>query len=122
MSRAYDETLLALAEAAAAAAGRPFRRGVYAGLKGPSLETPVEVRFLRSAGADAVGFSTVQEVIAAVHGGMRVLGLSTITNVHDPDRPEPASVEAIIDVAGKAARDLGKVIAGVVERLEPADR
>ena len=118
MGRAYDETLLALAEAAAA--GRSFRRGVYAGLKGPSLETPAEVRLLRSAGADAVGFSTVQEVIAAVHGGMRVLGLSTITNVHDPDRPEPASVEAIIDVAGKAARDLGNVIAGVVERIEPA--
>jgi purine-nucleoside phosphorylase len=117
MSRAYDEALRALAEAAAAAAGRPLRRGVYAGLKGPSLETPAEIRFLRSAGADAVGFSTVHEVIAAVHGGMRVLGLSTITNLHDPDRPEPASVEAIIDVAGKAARTLGSVIAGVVERL-----
>jgi purine-nucleoside phosphorylase len=73
---------------------------------------------LRTAGADAVGFSTVQEVIAAVHGGMRVLGLSTITNVHDPDHPQPASVEEIIDVAGKAARVLGKVMAGVVEKLE----
>ncbi len=119
MSRAYDPGLRGIAEAAAAHEGIALQKGVYAGLKGPSLETPAEVRFLRTVGADAVGFSTVQEVIAAVHGGMRVLGLSTITNVHDPDRPEPASVEEIIEVAGAAARKLGKVIAGVLERLTP---
>ena len=117
MSGAYDAGLRRIADAAASAANIRLQRGVYAGLKGPSLETPAEVRFLQTAGADAVGFSTVQEVIAAVHGGMRVLGLSTITNVHDPDHPEPASVEAIIDVAGRSAGALGKVIAGVVERL-----
>jgi purine-nucleoside phosphorylase len=119
MSGAYDSALRRMADAAAAAAAIRLQKGVYAGLKGPSLETPAEVRFLQTAGADAVGFSTVQEVIAAVHGGMRVLGLSAITNVHDPDNPQPASVEEIIDVAASAARDLGKVIAGVVERLGP---
>ena len=118
MGGAYDRGLRLIADAAAAAANLRLRSGVYAGLKGPSLETPAEVRFLRTAGADAVGFSTVQEVIAAVHAGMRVLGLSTITNVHDPDHPEPASVEKIIEVAGRSAQDLGKVIAGVVERLD----
>ncbi|MGD8368328.1 MAG: purine-nucleoside phosphorylase [Desulfobacterales bacterium] len=118
MGAAYAPELQAIADAAAAAAGIRLQKGVYAGLKGPSLETPAEIRMLRTAGADAVGFSTVQEVIAAVHGGMRVLGLSTITNVHDPDHPQPASVEEIIDVAGKAARVLGKVMAGVVEKLE----
>lgn len=118
MSRAYDPELVRTAAAAAAANGLHLQQGVYAGLKGPSLETPAEVRLLRAAGADAVGFSTVQETIAAVHAGMRVLGLSIITNVHDPDDPEPASVEEIIEVAGRAAKDLGKVLSGVVERLE----
>jgi purine-nucleoside phosphorylase len=117
MSAVYDPALARLAEAAAARRGLRLQKGVYAGLKGPSLETPAEVRFLRSAGADAVGFSTVQEVIAAVHGGIRVLGLSIITNVHDPDNPEPASVEEIIEVAAAAAKDLGAVMAGVAERL-----
>ena len=117
MSVAYDPALARLAEAAAALSGLRLQKGVYAGLKGPSLETPAEVRLLRSAGADAVGFSTVQEVIAAVHGGIRVLGLSIITNVHDPDNPEPASVEEIIEVAAAAAKDLGAVMAGVAERL-----
>jgi purine-nucleoside phosphorylase len=118
MGAAYDRRMRAIAGEAADRGGVRLQKGVYAGLKGPSLETPAEIRMLRSAGADAVGFSTVQEVIAAVHGGLRVLGLSTITNVHDPDNPRPASVEEIIEVAGRTARVLGKVIAGVVERLE----
>ncbi len=117
MGAAYDRRMRAIAGEAADRAGIRLQKGVYAGLKGPSLETPAEIRMLRTAGADAVGFSTVQEVIAAVHGGLRVLGLSTITNVHDPDNPRPASVEEIIEVAGRTARVLGKVIAGVVERL-----
>ncbi len=99
MSRAYDETLIAAAERIAKKAGAYLQKGIYAGLTGPSLETPSEVKFLQTIGADAVGFSTVQEVIAAVHSGMRVLGLSTITNVHNPDDPVPATVEEIIEVA-----------------------
>ena len=95
MTRAYDPHLRELACDAGRRAGINVRQGVYAGLLGPSLETPAEVRFLQTIGAHAVGFSTVQEAIAAVHAGMRVLALSTITNVNDPQRPQPASVEEI---------------------------
>jgi len=122
MSGAYDRRLMAGAERAAAAAGIRLRSGVYAGLKGPSLETPAEIRFLRIIGADAVGFSTVPEVIAAVHGGMAVLGLAVITNVHDLDRPEPASVEAIIATARQAAPRLGTVLSGTLEMLDGLER
>jgi purine-nucleoside phosphorylase len=118
MTRAYAPELAALAEKAAPAKAGRLQRGVYAGLKGPSLETPAEVRFLRTIGADAVGFSTVQEVIAAVHAGMKVLGLSTITNINDPDHPTPATVEAIIDAAAAAAPALDAVIRCVVEHLD----
>ncbi|MCU0559795.1 MAG: purine-nucleoside phosphorylase [Desulfobacterales bacterium] len=121
MSAAYDPGLLSLAERAAAAATLPLRRGVYAGLKGPSLETPAEIRFLRAIGADAVGFSTVMEVIAAVHGGMAVLGLSVVTNVHDPDRPEPASVDAIIATARQAAPRMGRLVNRILDSIDDGD-
>jgi purine-nucleoside phosphorylase len=81
------------------------------------LETPAEIRFLKTIGADAVGLSTVQEVIAAVHGGMRVLGFSTITNVHDPETPVVATVEEIIEVAKTATPILEKLTRKVVEKL-----
>ncbi|HSM75563.1 MAG TPA: purine-nucleoside phosphorylase, partial [Desulfobacterales bacterium] len=70
--------------------------------------------------ADAVGMSTVQETIAAVHGGMRVLGVSTITNLNDPDHPAPATVEAILAVAEKAAPRLGRMISGLAAELRGA--
>lgn len=114
MSSVYDRELAALARKAAVGAGSRFQSGVYAGLIGPSLETPAEVRYLRTIGADAVGFSTVQEVIAAVHARMRVLGLSIITNVHNPDSPEPASVDEIIACAEKASPALRHVIQEVI--------
>lgn len=117
MSRVYDEELSALARRAREAAGLAPRKGVYAGLKGPSLETPAEVRFLRSIGADAVGFSTVNEVIAAAHGGMKALGLSVITNVHDPDNPMPADVDEIIATARAAAPKLAAIIDSVTNSL-----
>jgi len=118
MTRAYDRRLIAKADEAARAAAVPFRAGVYAGLKGPSLETPAETRFLRTIGADAVGFSTVLEVIAAVHGGMEVLGLAIITNVNDPDSPVPATVEGIIAAACRAAPALEKLLAGVLRQCD----
>ncbi len=117
MSEAYDKSLAALAEKAGSDTGIDLKKGVYAGLKGPSLETPAEVRFLKTIGTDAVGFSTVQEVIAAVHARMKVLGLSTITNVNDPDSPVPATVKEIIEVARKAVPDLDKIISKVVENI-----
>ena len=118
MTCAYDRELLRLAEKAAAASDLPVHRGVYAGLRGPSLETPAEIRFLKTVGAEAVGFSTVQEVIAAVHGGMKVLGVSIITNVNDPDRPVPATVEEIIAVARRASPGLAKLLTGVMRQLD----
>ncbi len=114
MCAAYDRGLANIALGAGAEAGIRTQSGVYVGLQGPALETPAEVRYLRAAGADAVGFSTVQEVIAAVHASMQVLGLSTITNVHDPERPLPATVEEIIDVAKTAAPKLNTIIDRVV--------
>jgi purine-nucleoside phosphorylase len=82
------------------------------------LETPAETRLLRALGADAVGFSTVPEVIAAVHGGMQVFGLSIITNVNDPDHPVPAAVEDIIAVARQAAPDLETLLEGMLGQLD----
>jgi len=117
MIEAYDKKLVELAETAGRDEGIPLQKGVYAGLKGPSLETRAEVRFLRTIGADAVGFSTVQEVIAAVHAGINVLGLSTITNINDPDNPTPATVEEIIAVAKEAAPRLEAVIKNVILKL-----
>ena len=116
MTRAYDRQLARIAQEAGRIHGLELKSGVYAGLKGPSLETPAEVRFLRTIGADAVGFSTVQEVIAAVHARMHVLGLSIITNVNDPDMPAPATVEEIIAAAEAAAPQLKKILKTVVER------
>jgi purine-nucleoside phosphorylase len=118
MSQAYDRKLIALAEKAAKTAGIPIRKGVYVGLKGPSMETPAEIRFLKSAGAEAVGFSTVHEVIAAVHGGMQVLGISIITNVNDPDRPVPAALEDIIAIARRATPSLEKLLEGIMRHLD----
>ncbi len=116
MIDAYDKRLTRLAVESGDALGINIKRGTYAGLKGPSLETPAEIRFLKMIGADAVGFSTVQEVIAAVHGGMQVLGLSIITNMNDPANPEPATLEEVIDVAGGATPGLIKIIDRVISR------
>jgi purine-nucleoside phosphorylase len=118
MTRTYDPQLAALAEAAGRSAGKVLKKGVYAGLKGPSLETPAEVRYLKKIGADAVGFSTIQEVIAAVHGQMKVLALSTITNINNPDKPAPATMAGIIAVAEKAAPALNAVISYLAEHVD----
>lgn len=98
--------------------GIPLREGVYAGLRGPSLETPAETRYLRTVGADAVGFSTVIETIAAVHAGMRILGISTITNINDPDAPQPATLEEIIKAAEGAAPALEAIVRCAVQVVE----
>ena len=115
MSDAYDKQLAGRVENICKEIKINVRKGVYAGLKGPSLETPAEIRFLKTIGADAVGFSTVQEVIAGVHAQMKVVGLSTITNVHHPDHPVPANVDDIIAVAESAAPVIDRIIRAVVE-------
>ncbi|MGD8738879.1 MAG: purine-nucleoside phosphorylase [Desulfobacterales bacterium] len=117
MTRAYDEALIAAAESIANESGVKLQKGIYVGLTGPSLETPSEVKFLQTIGAEAVGFSTVHEVIAAVHSGMRVLGLSTITNVHNPENPVPATVEEIIEVAKGTTPLLETIMKGVSRKI-----
>lgn len=121
MTRAWDPELIDLCRKAADNLGISMRQGVYAGLKGPSMETPAEIRWLKTVGADAVGFSTVMEAIAAVHAGMRVLGISTITNVNDPDHPRPALLEDIVQAANQAAPLLQKLIAAVVADIDGKD-
>jgi len=120
MTAVYDPGLSHLAETALKKRGLVPRRGIYAGLAGPSLETPAETRFLGMIGSDAVGFSTVMEAIAGVHGGMKILGLATITNINDPDAPQKDTVEAIIQVAEKAAADVDAVLKEVVGNLVSA--
>jgi len=117
MSEPYDGALRRVARDVAADLRIRLREGVYVAVPGPNLETRAEYRFLRGIGADVVGMSTVPEVIVAIHGGMRVLGISIITDQCLPDALEPASVEKIIAVAGRAEPDLTALVCGVLERL-----
>jgi purine-nucleoside phosphorylase len=88
--------------------------GVYAAIPGPSLETPAETRFLRAAGADAVGMSSVPEVIVAKHAGMNVLGISAVANVNDPDNLVPILLEDIIKSAGEIEPAMQELITEVI--------
>ncbi len=119
MAGAWDPGLLESALSAAGRLGIELKRGVYAGLKGPSLETPAEMRFLRRIGADVVGFSTVNEAIAARHHGMRVLGFAVVTNKNVPGALTPASLPEILAHAESAAPRVravvGEVIAGLAD-------
>lgn len=117
MSEPYDARLRTLAREVALANGVTLREGVYVAVQGPNLETRAEYRFLRGIGADVVGMSTVPEVIVAVHGGMRVLGLSIITDNCLPDALQPAHLDDIIAVARGAEPKLSAVVAGVLARL-----
>jgi len=117
MSCVYDRDLLQLAQKAALDLKIPLKQGVYVGLKGPSLETPAETRFLRSMGASAVGMSTIMEVIVAVQSGLRVLGFSVITNVNRPDCMEPASLETIIDTARRSEPKWASLVKGLLKKL-----
>ncbi|MCD6138610.1 MAG: purine-nucleoside phosphorylase [Deltaproteobacteria bacterium] len=121
MSRVYDRNLMALAREAALRESVRLQEGVYVGLAGPSLETPAEIRFLRTIGADAVGLSTVAEIIAAAHAGMAILAFSVITNMNLPDNPQPARFEDIINAAGHAAPRLQAIIERVISSQEPGD-
>ena len=117
MSRPYDEDLQRLAQKVALEAGIRINRGVYVAVAGPNLETRAEYRMLRAMGADVVGMSTVPEVIVARHMGMRVLGLSIITDACLPDALEPADVPTIIATAMEAEPRLTGLISTVVARI-----
>jgi purine-nucleoside phosphorylase len=116
MSSPYDPELRRLAREAAVAAGVPLEEGVYGAVLGPSYETPAEVRAIGRMGADAIGMSTVPEVIAARARGLRCLAFSTITNPAAGLGP-PLSHDEVLEVGRRVAGDLAAVIKGVVRRI-----
>lgn len=117
MSRAYDEELRKLFKGVAHSLGEDIKEGVYVAVPGPSLETPAETRFLRMIGADAVGMSTVPEVIVAVHAGLRVCGISVIANVNDPDNFQPILFEEVVRASQKAEKKLTRIVVEFLKNL-----
>jgi purine-nucleoside phosphorylase len=117
MSQPYDRELQALARSVALSQGLWLEEGVYAGLLGPSYETPAEIRMLQRIGADAVGMSTVPEVIVAKARGMRVLGFSTITNLAAGISPTKLSHEEVLAAGKQVANDLERLVRGIVRQL-----
>jgi purine-nucleoside phosphorylase len=117
MSAAYDPSLRALALEVAREQGTPLEQGVYAALSGPSYETPAEIRMLRTLGADAVGMSTVPEVIVANARGMRCLGISTVTNAAAGVSDAKLSHAEVMDTAAQVGQRLGDLIEGIVARV-----
>ena len=121
MCRPYDAELMERALAVARRADVPAHRGVYVAVTGPNLETRAEYRFLRAMGADVVGMSTVPEVIVAVHAGMRVLGLSIVTDVCLPDALQPVNIEDILATAAEAEPKLRAIVLGVLAQEAGAE-
>lgn len=117
MSSPYDRQLQAAAVKIAQREGFILHRGVYIAVLGPNYETRSEYRMLRRLGGDAVGMSTVPEVIVARHAGMRVLGLSTITNVGSPDALSETTAHDVLNVAAATATKLSKIVHGIVDSL-----
>lgn len=117
MTTAYDPTWQDQAEVIAREQSIKMRRGVYAGLGGPSYETPAEIRMLETLGADAVGMSTVPEVITAQHMNMRVLGISCITNMAAGILPQPLSHDEVVKIAEKVRPDFIRLIKSLLQEL-----
>jgi purine-nucleoside phosphorylase len=117
MSEPYDPGLQRRALAAALARNVRLQRGVYAAVIGPNLETRAEYRMLRTVGADIVGMSTVPEVIVARHMGMRVMGLTIVTDLCLPDALEPVDVSTIVRTAAEAEPNLTAIVRDVVGDL-----
>ncbi len=117
MSEPYSKKLLDLVTEIALEKKIPLEKGVYASMSGPCLETRAEYRLLKVVGADAIGMSTVPEVIAAVHAGMKVLGLSVVTDACLPDALEPVDIRKIIATANKAEPKLNTLIKEVLKKL-----
>ena len=119
MTTPYDSELRSLAHDIASSQDMTLREGTYAYVAGPSYETPAELRFLLTVGADAVGMSTVPSVVVARHGGMRVLGISTITNLATPD-PAPGQTtthQEVLEVGEIVVPRLTRLLHGILQRL-----
>lgn len=120
MSEPYSRDLIALAERVSLDAKMSVAKGVLVGVVGPNLETAAEYRFLRQIGGDVVSMSMVPEDIVAIHGGMRVLGISVVTDECLPDALEPANIAEIVATANAAGPRLDKLVTGVLARLDEA--
>jgi purine-nucleoside phosphorylase len=117
MTTAFDPALIETASGVANTLGFELKRGVYAGLLGPAYETPAEVRMLRTLGADAVGMSTVLEVLAARHMGLRVLGISCISNLAAGISKGPLSHKEVQETAGRVRSRFESLLSGVLESM-----
>lgn len=118
MSEPYSRALIALAERVGLELKQPLQRGVLVAVAGPNLETAAEYRYLRGIGADVVGMSMVPEVIVAVHGGQRVLGINVVTDACLPDHLHAVDIPQILAVAAQAAPALVRLVTEVVRRLD----
>jgi purine-nucleoside phosphorylase len=117
MSEAYSKDLIELAEREASQQGLGLRKGVYAGMSGPSYETPAEVRMIKQLGGDAVGMSTVPEVIVANHAGMEVLGISCITNMAAGILAQPLAHEEVIETTKRVKPKFINLVKGIVAQF-----
>ena len=120
MSEPYDRALIRLAEDVALELKLAVKKGVFVAVAGPNLETAAEYRFLRGIGADVVGMSLVPENLVAVHGGLRMLAFSVVTDRCWPDALEPVDIPKILAAAAAAAPRLDRLVSRVVERLDEA--
>lgn len=120
LTRAYDKKLRSLALRTADQLGFGLREGVYAWWSGPAYETPAEIRMIRTLGADAVGMSTVPESIVAAHAGLRVLGISCLTNMAAGILDQPLSHDEVIEVAANVRGKFVDLVKGVLEGMEEA--
>lgn len=117
LSHAYDPDYRHLALSLGQSMNIPMQQGVYAWWTGPTYETPAEIRMIRTLGGDAVGMSTVPEVIVARHAGLRVLGISCLTNMAAGILPQPLSHHEVIEVANQVAADFQRLVTGIVEQM-----
>jgi len=117
MFEVYDSNLIRLAKSVAEEEDIRVHEGVYIGVTGPNLETKAEYKMMRAWGADLVGMSTVSEVIVAIHAGLRVLGISSVTDLCHPEALEPVDIERILDTASKAEPKLTNLVKKVIEKL-----
>ena len=117
MSEIYSSRLRRMADAAATSRGIPVSHGIYLAVHGPSYETPAEIRFFRTIGADAVGMSTVPEAIAARHMAIEVLGISCITNMAAGVLPQPLIHDEVMATARRVRGSFTSLIEGILERV-----
>lgn len=117
LSQVYNQDLRNIASTVAKEQNFSLQQGVYAWWSGPAYETPAEIRMIRTLGADAVGMSTVPEAIVAIHGNMKVLGISCLTNMACGILDQPLSHDEVIEVAGKVRTQFVGLVKGIVEKM-----